>query len=578
VSTVALGVLASGPAADAVASRVPTLVADSFASRLFAKDPTLWGPEAESESAVRLSWVTLGRTSRPLVGEVAALRDHLAEQGVDHVVLCGMGGSSLAPEVICATAGVELTVLDSSYPDSVRAALTDRLDRAVVVVSSKSGSTVETDSQRRAFADAFTKAGLDPTQRIVIVTDPASPLDKEARAAGYRVINADPNVGGRYSALTAFGLVPSGLAGVDLEQLLDEAESVADLLADDDAANPALQLGAAIAGAEPMRDKLVLVDNGSGIPGFADWAEQLIAESTGKHGTGVLPVVVQGDQDPEVQSPGNEVTVARLVGDVTDLADDAHDDAGAEGRQVGDPSRSEIQVSGSLGAQLLLWEVATAAAGRILGINPFDQPDVESAKKATRGLLDAPDATPEPAAFTDGAIEVRALGGDWLGDATTVDGAVDSLLAQLNPGQGYLAVMAYLDRLADGDLAGARRSLAVRTHAPTTFGWGPRFLHSTGQYHKGGPATGVYLQITAAPQEDLAIPGRAFTFGDFIAAQAGGDAQVLADQGRPVLRLHLVNHDTGLAQLSRVLGLDLDLDLDLDSQPESGTGTAAGAR
>jgi len=542
VSNVALGVLASGPAADAVTRHVPALVAEGFASRLFAKDPTLWGPDAVSESAVRLSWVGLGRTSRPLVGEVAALRDQLAEQGIDHVVLCGMGGSSLAPEVICASAGVELTVLDSSQPDSVRAALTDRLDRAVVVVSSKSGSTVETDSQRRAFKDAFTRAGIDPTARIVIVTDPGSPLDKEARGDGYRVINADPNVGGRYSALTAFGLVPSGLAGVDLEQLLDEAESVTDLLADDDEANPALRLGAAMAGTEPLRDKLVLVDNGSGMPGFADWAEQLIAESTGKNGTGVLPVVVVDDADPEIHSPAADLTIARLVADDEDSVS-SH------------PSRSEVRVSGSLGAQLLLWEVATVAAGRILGINPFDQPDVESAKKATRGLLDATEARVDPAAFTDGQIEVRALGGDWLGDATTVAGALDSFLSQLDPGLGYIAIMAYLDRLGDATLAGARRTIANRTQAPTTFGWGPRFLHSTGQYHKGGPATGIYLQITTAPHEDLAIPGRTFTFGDFITAQAGGDAQVLADRGRPVLRLHLTDHDAGLAQLHRALGL-----------------------
>jgi glucose-6-phosphate isomerase len=542
MSNVALGVLASGPAADAVTRHVPKLVAEGFASRLFAKDPTLWGPEAVSESTIRLSWVGLGHTSRPLVGEVAALRDHLAEQGIDHVVLCGMGGSSLAPEVICASAGVELTVLDSSQPDSVRAALADRLDRAVVVVSSKSGSTVETDSQRRAFKDAFTRAGIDPTQRIVIVTDPGSPLDMEARGDGYRVINADPNVGGRYSALTAFGLVPSGLAGVDLEQLLDEAESVTDLLADDGEANPALRLGAAMAGTEPLRDKLVLVDDGCGMPGFADWAEQLIAESTGKNGTGVLPVVVVDDADPEIHSPAGDLTVARLVADDEDSVS-SH------------PSRSEVRVSGSLGAQLLLWEVATVAAGRILGINPFDQPDVESAKKATRGLLDATEAKPDPAAFTDGHIEVRALGGDWLGEATTVAGAVDSFLSQLDPGLGYIAIMAYLDRLADATLAGARRTVAERTQAPTTFGWGPRFLHSTGQYHKGGPATGIYLQITTAPHEDLAIPGRAFTFGDFITAQAGGDAQVLADRGRPVLRLHLTDHDGGLAQLHRALGL-----------------------
>lgn len=545
MTTVALGVLAVGPAADAVARHVPQLVADRFASRLFAKDASLWGPAAESEAAVRLSWVTLGRTSRPLVGEVAALRDHLAGQGVDHVVLCGMGGSSLAPEVICATAGVPLTVLDSSNPDTVRAALAESLDRTVVVVSSKSGSTIETDSQRRAYEAAFTRAGIDPTQRIVIVTDPGSPLDKNARAAGYRVINADPDVGGRYSALTAFGLVPSGLAGVDIEQLLDEAESVADLLSDDDEANPALQLGTAMAGTEPLRDKLVLVDDRSWITGFADWAEQLIAESTGKNGTGVLPVVVHGNSDnpdPEVLSLAADITVARLVDDVADVAD-----------TTTDPSRSEVRVSGSLGAQLLLWEIATAVAGRILGINPFDQPDVESAKNAARGLLEATGVKADPAAFTDGAIEVRSLGGDWLGDATTVASALDSLFSVLDPQHGYVAIMAYLDRLGDAPLAAARRVIAGRTKRPTTFGWGPRFLHSTGQYHKGGPATGVYLQITTAPQEDLAIPGREFTFGDFISAQAGGDAQVLADHGRPVLRLHLTDHDAGLAQLIQVL-------------------------
>ncbi|MGL5911902.1 MAG: glucose-6-phosphate isomerase, partial [Phycicoccus sp.] len=300
----ALDVTATGPAADAVAAHVPGLVAGSFASRLFAKDATLWGAEAEPEASKRLSWVGLPRTSRPLVGEIAALREELRSGGVDRVVLCGMGGSSLAPEVICATAGVDLVVLDSSQPDMVRGALVD-LDRTVVVVSSKSGSTVETDSQRRVFVAAFEAAGIDATQRVVVVTDPGSPLDREARAAGYRVVNADPDVGGRYSALTAFGLVPSGLAGADVEALLDDAEAVADVLAGDDDGNPGLRLGAAIAGTDPLRDKLVLLDEGSGLTGFADWAEQLLAESTGKQGTGILPVVVGGDDAPEVRSPAS---------------------------------------------------------------------------------------------------------------------------------------------------------------------------------------------------------------------------------------------------------------------------------
>ena len=313
-----LEVVAAGAAAEAVTRHAPQLADEKFASRLFASDATLWGPEAESEASVRLSWVGLPRSSRPLVGEIAALRDDLNARGVDHVVLCGMGGSSLAPEVICATAGVELTVLDSSHPDQVRTALEDRLDRAVVVVSSKSGSTLETDSQRRAFETAFSEAGIDPAERIVVVTDPGSPLDEEARGEGYRVVNADPDVGGRYSALTAFGLVPSGLAGADIEKLLDEADLVSDLLADDDEGNPALRLGAAMAGTSPLRDKLVLLDDGTRLRGFPAWTEQLIAESTGKQGTGVLPVVVGGPDAAEVTEPLADVTVVRLVDDAGD--------------------------------------------------------------------------------------------------------------------------------------------------------------------------------------------------------------------------------------------------------------------
>ena len=546
----ALSVTASGPAADAIGLHVPELVQDGFAGRLFARDPSLWGQDAEEEAAVRLSWVRLPRSSRPLLGEVAALRDELGSRGVDHVVLCGMGGSSLAPEVICASAGRALTVLDSSQPDAVRAALADRLKRTVVVVSSKSGSTVETDSQRRAYEGAFTEAGIDPAERIVVVTDPGSPLDRDARAAGYRVVNADPDVGGRYSALTAFGLVPSGLAGADIEALLDDAEAVSDLLAADDDANPGLRLGAALAGTEPLRDKAVLVEVGSTVRGFGDWAEQLIAESTGKGGKGLLPVVVPG---PGPSHPTEDSTVVRLVDDDQD-ADDL-DLTGRASDEPVHPDRSVVDVSGPLGAQLLLWEVAVAAAGRLLGINPFDQPDVESAKKAARELLEGGTTKAAAPAFTEGAVEVRALGGDWLGGATTVSGAVDALLDELDPDRGYLAVMAYLDRLADAHLAGVAGVLTDRVHRPVTFGWGPRFLHSTGQYHKGGPATGVYLQVTTAPREDLAVPGRDFTFGEFIAAQAGGDAQVLADRDRPVLQLHLTDHDTGLAQLTDVLGI-----------------------
>ncbi len=541
----ALEVAATGAAADAVTRWVPQLVADRFASRLFAKDATLWGGAAEEEASVRLGWVDLHRTSRPLVGAVNALRSELEEEGITHVALCGMGGSSLAPEVICATHGVELTVVDSSHPDQVRAAVGDRLAGTVVVVSSKSGSTVETDSQRRAFEQAFRDAGLDPTRHMVFVTDPGSPLDQESREAGYRVVNADPTVGGRYSALTAFGLVPSGLAGADIEGLLDDAETVADLLAEDDEGNPGLRLGAAIAGADPLRDKLVLVDDGSGLVGFPDWAEQLVAESTGKDGTGLLPVVVADSTDPEVVLPPQDVTVVRLTGDVDEESETSVAAAGSDG--------ADVWVAGGLGAQLLLWEVATAVAGRLLDIDPFNQPDVESAKKAARSLLEG---TPEqtPPLLTDGPVEVRAPGdAAWLEGATDLGSAVTALLDQLDPSRGYVAVMAYLDRPAHPELEDVRRTLALRSRRPVTFGWGPRFLHSTGQFHKGGPPVGVFVQITDEPGEDLPVPGRDFSFGTLVGAQAAGDANVLADHGRPVLRLHLTDPEEGLRRVREAL-------------------------
>ena len=520
---------ATGAARQALEQHLPTLVEDRIASRIFAKDHTLWGPDAESESAIRLGWVEAATVSQALVAPILELRDALHAEGVTRIVLCGMGGSSLAPEVIAGTAGVELSVLDSTDPEQVSAALADRLTETAVVVSSKSGSTLETDSQRRIFEQAFNEAGLDAKSRIIIVTDPGSPLDKSSREAGYRqVFNADPNVGGRYSAVTAFGLVPCGLAGVDIQAFLDEAEEAAEILNEDAPENIGLALGAALGGTSPLRNKVVIAEDGSGIVGFADWAEQLIAESTGKSGTGILPVVA-GPQAPEVFSGADDVLVVRLVAADADVELGEH----------------EVAIAGGLATQMMVWEFATAVAGRLLGINPFDQPDVEAAKVAARGLLDA-QPEPTPAAFVDGAIEVR--GGEWLGDAATAAEAVSSLLSQLGQ-DGYLSVQAYFDRLAFASLESVRDQLAAVSGRPVTFGWGPRFLHSTGQFHKGGPAIGVFLQVTAAASKDLPIPGRPFTFGELISAQAAGDAQVLSDHGRPVLRLHLTDRAAGVRQL-----------------------------
>ncbi|MBP2330064.1 glucose-6-phosphate isomerase [Kibdelosporangium banguiense] len=515
--------------AEETATLVRTLVADQVASKITAQDPTLWGPAAESEAAIRLAWVSLHETSRPLLAEIAALRADLHAEGVDRVVLAGMGGSSLAPEVITATAGVPLVVLDTTDPAQVADALAGDLSRTVIVVSSKSGGTVETDSHRRIFEKAFTAQGIDAASRIVVVTDPGSPFEKLAADAGYRkVFLADPNVGGRYSALTAFGLVPSGLAGADIATLLDEAAAAAAVLSKDEDTNAGLVLGAALSvrhseGAE----KVVFANTNTSVKGFPDWVEQLIAESTGKQGTGLLPVATEGIDAPGFADAGDDATTTAI------------------GTPAG-PAR--LSSSGSLGGLFLLWEYATAVAGRLLGIDPFDQPDVEAAKKAARALLDQPPGagTDEEPSLVDGPVEVYGGTGQNLAEV------LRSFVASV-PAFGYISVQAYLDRLDDASAALLRPELAKRTDFQTTFGWGPRFLHSTGQYHKGGHQNGAFLQITGAVDEDLEVPDRPYTLGVLQRAQALGDGQVLREHGRPVLRLHLTDRAAGLAHLVKAV-------------------------
>jgi hypothetical protein len=504
------------------------LVRDGVPGLLAAKDPTLWGPEAEAEAKIRLGWLDTFRRSRELLPKLAELKTELAD--LDHVVLAGMGGSSLAPEVIARTLDAPLTVLDTTDPHQVAAALRDRLERTVVVVSSKSGTTVETDSHRRAYLRAFLDAGLTEAEagrHFVIVTDPGSPLAATGREMGAFVVLADPEVGGRYSALTAFGLVPTALAGVDVVELLDQADAYAASLAADEH-NPGLALGAALgAAALAGRDKIALASDGTGIVGLGDWAEQLIAESTGKQGKGILPVVVENPGSPGVTGDG--VLTATVGGSLR------------PGAVPGAGVRPDIAINGPLGAHFLAWEYATAVAGRVLGIDPFDQPNVTESKENTARILEVGLPAEQPS-FTDGAVEAFGTGADDL------DSALGEL-RQIAENAGYLAVMAYLDRFADAAAAELRPLLAAATGRPVTFGWGPRFLHSTGQYHKGGPQIGAFVQITGAVVEDLPVPGRGFTFGQLQAAQAAGDRQALAGRSRPLLRLHLTDRVAGVGQL-----------------------------
>lgn len=494
-----------------VQERIERLVEHHIPSRVASKEAALWGVEAESEASIRLGWVDDPRDMSGLVREVHALREQFLAEGVERFVLCGMGGSSLAPEVMAKREGVDLVILDSTHPDHVAEVLGGDLARTAVIVSSKSGTTVETAAAKASFEQAFRDAGIEPTTRVLIVTDPGSPLHLESEAAGHRVFLADPHVGGRFSALTAFGLVPTTLAGVDTPRVIEEAALAWSGVRLDTHDNPAVVLAAALSGED--RDIAVLLPDDDGAPGLGEWIEQLVAESTGKNEVGVLPVVAEGAQSPEVLEGLADVVVVDL--------------------HVGSPASGvDVAVHAPLGAQFLIWEYATAMAGYLIGVNPFDQPDVESAKKAARGLLDQRPTPPEPTLALDG-LKV------WLSNvtaegATTGSAIWEAILGCLGP-SSYLAVQIYGNRLADWDVAGLRSSLAKRTRRPVTIGFGPRFLHSTGQFHKGGTPDGVFIQFEVDATAHVDIPGFPFDFGALIDAQSAGDRAVLASRGRPVL-------------------------------------------
>lgn len=503
--------------------RISELLHTNFSTSLAAKDATLWGDAARAEASKRLGWVDLPQRASDTMTVLADLRNSLMSDGLTRVVLCGMGGSSLAPEVMAANDHARLIVLDSTDPEQVRDAVTIGLQRTAVVISSKSGSTVETDSARRAFEAAFSAMGIDPASRMIAITDKGSPLDTLATSEGYRaVIHADEEVGGRYSALSAFGLVPAGLAGANVETVTAAAASVMPALTKSIVGNPGVTLGVAMGQPDKGVTKLVLVPEDGCPPGLADWVEQLVAESTGKAGTGILPVVVTDPGAPEALRPSEDSVVVRLYGPDANLPE---------------PEAGEVLVSGSLGAHFQTWEFATAVSGAVCGVNPFDQPDVEAAKEATRGLLATPQAKVSPSSTEDG---VAIFPGTHLRtQASTVRGALTDLVSTVDAQQGYTAMLAFVNRQGHDELRRSRVQLAHATKRPVTFGWGPRYLHSCGQFHKGGPAVGSFIVVTTDYEADMPIPGDEFSFGNLIHAQAQGDISVLEKAGRPVLRLHV---------------------------------------
>ncbi|WP_210602277.1 glucose-6-phosphate isomerase [Brevibacterium oceani] len=518
---------------DAEAAR---LIDARVASRLRSQDAELFA--GATDASERMGWVDLAEHSEELLTRIESLRSELSEQGLRTISLAGMGGSSLAPEVMAAAAGVRLEVVDSTDPNQVAEAVGTDLEHTVLVIASKSGTTVETDAVRRSFTAAFETRGIDPASRMIAITDPGTPLDRLAADEGFlATFRADATVGGRFSALSAFGLVPAGLAGADVRAIVAEAAAASDRLSADEADNPALRFGTWLSiGHARSTEKLVLAETEPALGGLAAWVEQLVAESLGKDGQGILPVVVDSTDDIGFSDARADALLCLL--------------GPSETPELGAPSGFEAVVDGSLGELFLFWEYATAIAGYSIGVNPFDQPDVEAAKVQARHLLDQPDSgqSTEPA-FREGEIDVVAV----VGEATDLVGALQELFAEVDE-YGYVAIQAYLDRLADAEAAALRPLVSTHAGVQTTFGFGPRYLHSTGQYHKGGHPNGVFLQITGDARTDLLVPGLGYGFAQLQRAQAAGDAAALGDKGRPVLRLHLSDRTRGLEQLAEAIG------------------------
>jgi len=491
------------PLDHATAKRRRALAGSGFIESLVNRDSSLWGQEAQAEASIRLGWTAPPRSWIPLARELMALREELTGRNINRVVLCGMGGSSLGPEVMAASASIPLTVIDATHPDEVGPELAKDLSGTAVVVSSKSGGTVETDSQRRAFEAALVSQGLNPVDHIVIVTDPGSPLHHASHEAGYRVFEGDATIGGRFSAISPFGLVPMGLAGMDLLAFLEDASAGYEACLGRGEDNPALRLGVALAHGHPTINKVLYREDPSH-PGLGDWVEQLVAESTGKDGKGILPV----------------------VGTSLDALPDAFS-LGPLG------SESDIEISGSLAEHMLLWEYATAVACAEIGVNPFDQPNVESAKIAARELLESTSVASREEEEFDGFSVFAKPPLPALESLSELP----KLLGQLAGKRGYIAVCVFAPRTSQSLWREFGHSIERTTGRPVTIGFGPRFLHSTGQLHKGGAPEGVFLQIIATPHAEVEIPARDFGFSELLLSQAHGDARVLVGTGQPVISM-----------------------------------------
>ncbi len=533
--------------------------------RLWDGDATLWTGDDENKW---LGWLDIADEERQRIGELDRIAADIRSEGFTHAVLLGMGGSSLGPEVLGACFGSKpgyptLTVLDSTDPAQIRA-VTDEIDptHTLFIVSSKSGSTLEPNILKAYFFDLVAQA-IGPAEagrHFIAVTDPGSPLQDLARRDKFRALAfGKPNIGGRYSVLSDFGLVPAEVAGLEVDRLLAFTQKMVHACgtAVPPAENPGVALGTALAtAAKAGHDKVTIIAS-PGVADFGAWLEQLLAESTGKQGKGLIPVDAEPLGSPEVYGRDRLFAYVRLSGET----DPAQDEAIAALESAGQPVvRIEVVDRYHLGQEFFRWEIATAVAGAMIGINAFNQPDVEASKVKARELTDAYEAKgalpAETPLLQDGGIKVYA------------DDANTKVLKQAGDGNSLVtSLKAHLKRLHDGDYCALLAYVArnerhrqalqdIRTlvrdarHVATCVGFGPRFLHSTGQAYKGGPNSGVFLEITCDPPTDVPIPNHKYSFASVIAAQARGDFSVLNQRGRRALRVHLgADVDAGLATL-----------------------------
>ena len=494
----------SGPILKNIDSKI-LLSLQEIAPRVAKKDINIWGNK--SEAANRLNWVDLPTKSRDLLPELDALSAWARSNGLTQVVLCGMGGSSLAPEVIAASYKKQLTTLDSTDPIQILDSLPNEIKKAVVVIGSKSGTTIETLSQFEFYQRRFKEADLNPIQHIVIITDPGTPLDISARNLGYKVVNADPNVGGRFSALSAFGLVPAALIGVDISLLLDDAEKLSSSISVKE--SPAIAIAACL---YSLTDQIInFCDKGSVTPGLSNWIEQLIAESTGKDLTGRLPVVIE-----DIENAISGITIGFS------------------------PGEYDLVIEATLGEQFILWEWVTALLCYLLKVDPFNQPNVTEAKDRTSAILlslkskgfDTPTPTYEDSDYL-------------IYSNQKINNIPDFLKCNVT----YFAILAYLARGSDDEIYKTRKLIAAKSKTATTFGWGPRYLHSTGQFHKGGQQNGAFIVITGDSGSDIEIPNKDYTFSQLIMAQALADVESISERNLPVIRIHLKNRKKAITRL-----------------------------